>query len=96
MVEKIGPTGKNPLGGVPPGKNSKGKKAAEGAEETKPPEKLKPKVSSKLQKFIDSVREAEPIRKNRVHEVLKKLERGELLAPESIREAAEKLLREGP
>jgi len=53
-------------------------------------------VSSELQGLIERVKEAETFRKERVHQVLEKMRRGELIVSETVREAAEKILREGP
>jgi hypothetical protein len=52
-------------------------------------------VSSELRELIDRVKQAENYRKERVHQVWEKLRRGELLAAEALREAAEKILDEG-
>ena len=52
-------------------------------------------VSSELTELIDRVKGAENFRKERVHQVLEKLQRGELVTSETGREAAEKILREG-
>jgi len=53
-------------------------------------------VTSELQGLIDRVKSAPTVRKERIHEVLEKLQRGELLTSETVREAAERILREGP
>ena len=52
-------------------------------------------VASELRELIARVRRAETVRKHRVHQVLEKLQRGELVTSETVREAAERLLREG-
>jgi hypothetical protein len=52
-------------------------------------------VSSELRALIDRIKHAETFRKERVHEVLEKLQRGELVTSETVREAAERILREG-
>jgi len=52
-------------------------------------------VSPELRALLDRIRSAETLRKGLVHAVLEKLERGELVTSETVREAAEKILREG-
>jgi hypothetical protein len=52
-------------------------------------------VSSELRGLIDRIKHAETFRKERVHQVLEKLQRGELVTSETVREAAERILREG-
>ncbi|MFO8008496.1 MAG: hypothetical protein R6V05_12255 [Candidatus Brocadiia bacterium] len=53
-------------------------------------------VSSELKALIERVKQAGTYRKERVHQVLEKLQRGELVTSETVREAAERILREGP
>ncbi len=53
-------------------------------------------VSGDLRQLIERVKQAETFRKDRVHEVLEKLQRGELVTSETVREAAERILHEGP
>ena len=53
-------------------------------------------VSAELRALLDRIKGAETMRKGLVHAVLEKLERGELVTSETVREAAEKILREGP
>ena len=52
-------------------------------------------LPTELRELIERVKSAETFRKDRVHQVLEKLERDELVTSETVREAAEKLLREG-
>ena len=52
-------------------------------------------VSAELRALLDRIKSAEPLRKGLVHAVLEKLERGELVTSETVREAAEKILQEG-
>jgi hypothetical protein len=53
-------------------------------------------VSSELRALLGRVKGAETMRKGLVHAVVEKLNRGELVTSETVREAAEKILREGP
>ena len=53
-------------------------------------------VSPELRALLDRIKGAETMRKGAVHAVLEKLERGELVTSETVREAAEQILREGP
>ena len=53
-------------------------------------------VSPELRCLLDRIKGAETMRKGLVHAVMEKLERGELVTSETVREAAEKILREGP
>jgi len=53
-------------------------------------------ISAELNALLDRIRGAETMRKGLVHAVMEKLERGELVTSETVREAAEKILREGP
>lgn len=52
-------------------------------------------VSSELRVLIERIKQAGTFRKDRVHQVLEKLRRGELVTSETVREAAERLLQEG-
>ncbi len=52
-------------------------------------------VSSELRELVERIKGAETFRKARVHDVLEKLKRGELVISETVREAAERLLQEG-
>jgi hypothetical protein len=47
-----------------------------------------------LKDLIGRIKGADSVRKNRVHEVKKLMRNGELLSPEAIRNAAERLLAE--
>jgi hypothetical protein len=95
MVEEIGSTAPNS-----PDRLSRAERArtrapegADGAARTdKAPEDV---VSIELRDLIERVKQADTHRKERVHEVLEKLQRGELLTSETVREAAERILREG-
>jgi hypothetical protein len=53
-------------------------------------------VSSELRELIERVKSAETFRKERVHQVLEKLQRGELVTSETVIEAAERILGGGP
>lgn len=53
-------------------------------------------VSGELRSLIERIKAAETYRKDRVHQVLEKLQRGELVTSEAVREAAERILQEGP
>ncbi len=52
-------------------------------------------LSGDLRELIDRIRHARTFRKEKVHRVLEKLQEGELVTSETVREAAEKILREG-
>lgn len=52
-------------------------------------------LSGDLNELINRVKQADNIRKDRVHEVMQKLQNGRLVTPESIREAARQLLEGG-
>ncbi len=52
--------------------------------------------TNELQSLITRVRSADTFRKERVHQVLEKMQRGELITSETVREAAERILRGGP
>ena len=49
-------------------------------------------VSGELSELISRVKQADSVRKDRVHEVMQKLQNGTLVTPESIREAAKQML----
>ena len=53
-------------------------------------------VSAELRALLDRIKNAETMRKGVVHAVLERFERGELVTSETVREAAEQILREGP
>ncbi|MHC4480230.1 MAG: flagellar biosynthesis anti-sigma factor FlgM [Planctomycetota bacterium] len=95
MVEEIGATGHDRPERLPRGekaKNSRSESATKGRAGDEAPEVV---VSSELKELVDRVRQADVYRKERVHQVLEKLQRGELVTSEAVREAAEKILREG-
>jgi len=52
-------------------------------------------VGGELRGLIERVKAAETYRKERVHQVLEKLQRGELITSEAVREAARRILEEG-
>ncbi len=53
-------------------------------------------VSADLSALLARIKGAETLRKGLVHAVVEKLNRGELVTSETVRDAAEKILREGP
>lgn len=53
-------------------------------------------ISPDLSALLDRIKGAETMRKGLVHAVIKKLNRGALVTSETVRDAAEKILREGP
>lgn len=53
-------------------------------------------VSAELRVLLDRIKSAETMRKDVVHAVLEKYQRGELVTSETVRDAAEQILREGP
>ena len=53
-------------------------------------------VSADLRALLDRIKSAETMRKGVVHAVLEKFERGDLVTSETVRDAAEQILREGP
>jgi len=52
-------------------------------------------AGGELRSLIERVKAAETYRKERVHQVLEKLQRGELITSEAVREAARRILEEG-
>lgn len=95
MVEEISGTGSDRpdrLSRSDRAKTGESGSAADAPQGSKVPEVV---VSSELRVLIDRVKQAETYRKERVHEVLEKLQRGELVTSETVREAAERILREG-
>jgi hypothetical protein len=52
-------------------------------------------VTVELRQMMERVKGAEGYRKERVHQILERLQRGELVTSETVREAAETILREG-
>lgn len=96
MVDEIGGPGHDRFDRLPRADRAKAeelKKAAGGsAPGEEAPEVV---VSSGLKELIERVKQAETYRKDRVHQVLEKLERGELVTSETVREAAERILRGG-
>ena len=52
-------------------------------------------VGAELRGLIERVKSAEVYRKERVHQVLERLQRGELVTSETVREAANRILMEG-
>jgi len=95
MVEEIGGPGQDRLDRLSPRDRARIEdvgKAAEAPRAARAPEVM---VSSELRALIDRVKQAQTFRKERVHQVFEKLQRGELVTSETVREAAEKILREG-
>ncbi len=75
------------------GRVRKGDKAQDGSstERETGPDVLD-EVPGELQALIERVREGEAVRLERVHDVLDKMKRGELITSEAVREAAERIL----
>ena len=96
MVEEIGGTGYHPPDRLSPSgkpRTSGPEGVADARKGAESPEEVV--VSSELRELIDRVRQADIHRKERVHQVLEKLQRGELVTSEAVREAAERILRQG-
>ena len=95
MIEEITGAGPERTDPLPPSRRAR-ERRTEGstgsAQGEQAPEVV---VSSELRELISRVKQADVLRKDRVHQVLEKLERGELVTSETVREAAEKILREG-
>jgi uncharacterized protein YheU (UPF0270 family) len=95
MVEHINGPGQDRLDRLSPGERARileTRKATEALSSESGPGVV---VSSELRGLIDRIKHAETFRKERVHQVMEKLQRGELVTSETVREAAEKILREG-
>ena len=95
MIEEIRGAGFDGLDRlVRTGKSQKGEadSPAQAPSEDQDPAEALP---SELRELIDRIKHADGFRKERVHQVLEKLQSGELVTSETVREAAERILREG-
>ena len=95
MVEEIGVPGFERPGPLPRSSRTAAGRSKDAAGAPQSEEDSEVVVSSELKELINRVKQAEGFRKERVHEVLEKLQRGELVTSETVREAAESILREG-
>ncbi len=94
MVDEIGRLSNGWFGRI--GRNEKAKaQRADGRAEPGADDDPDVAVAGELQALLDRIRNSETTRMSRVHEVLEKLQRGELVTSEAVREAAERILREG-
>ena len=96
MVKEITGPGFEPLGRARRPRTRKGQAAADApaggrAADADDVEAL----PGEIRGLIDRVRGGETYRLERVHEVLEKLQRGELVTSETVRRAAERILRGG-
>ena len=95
MIEEVAGAGRERTDPLLPGRRARVRRAegqADPAGSKQAPEVV---VSSELRELISRVKQADVIRKDRVHQVLEKLQRGELVTSETVREAAEKILGTG-
>ena len=95
MADKTSPIGRDGLSRLSGSGKAKVHASESSAAAPRSDEASEPVVSPELRELIDRVKQAEDYRKERVHQVWEKLQRGELLGAEAIREAAEKILDEG-
>jgi len=96
MVERIGAAGSTPAENVSPSGKPSAKDLKNAKVDHEERETSGVTVSISLQSVMQRVREAEAYRKERVHQVLEKIQDGTLLSSEALREAADRILREGP
>ena len=92
MIDEISGAGRERTDPLAAGRRARVRRAggrADAAEGTEAPEVV---VSSELSELIRRVKLADVVRKDRVHQVLEKLQRGELVTSETVREAAENIL----
>ena len=95
MADEISPVGRDRLSRLSGSRKAKVPTSEGSAAAPRNDGASEPVVSSELRELIDRVKQAENYRKERVHQVWEKLQRGELLAAEALQEAAEKMLDEG-
>lgn len=94
MVDSVNGAGHVGRGRITDSKRA-GSKKGESVKESKPvARETDDMVSGDLQELVGQIRKADDVRKNRVHEVKEMMRNGELLTPEAIRNAAERLLSE--
>lgn len=96
MVEEITGPGYEPLGRARRARTRKTDTTDHAQGDGQPKEiDESDELPGELQTLIDRIRKGEAYRLERVHEVLEKLQRGELVTSETVRRAAERILREG-
>jgi len=97
MIEEIGATGQDRLNGVSSGKKPRAERSERaGSKDRSAGEAPEVSVSSRLADYVECIKRADNVRKERVHQVLEKMQRGELITPETVQRAAQKILQEGP
>ena len=96
MVQEIRGPGHDQSPGVTRSNGPKGRKPAKPTDSVAGSGSPAVEVSGELNDLISRVKQAEVFRKDRVHQVLEKLQRGELVTSETVRDAAERLLQGGP
>ncbi len=96
MVQEIRGSGHDQSPGVTRSSGAKVSKPAKPTDSAAGSSASAVEVSGELNDLISRVKQADVFRKDRVHQVLEKLQRGELVTSETVREAAERLLQGGP
>ncbi len=92
MVNEIGPAGQNHPEGVVQGNKGCSQDVSQGSSNPTSPEAHETELSSNLQQILDRVSCETPVRAERVQEVTEKMKQGELVTPDTIRNAAANLL----
>ena len=95
MIEEIDAAGNDRLDRLSPGERTRTDESGRAAQTPQGGKAQEVVVSSGLTELIDRVKQAESFRKERVSQVLEKLQLGELVTSETVRGAAERILNEG-
>ena len=95
MIDEIAGAGPGRLDRSSPGAAARTRKAERGKGGAGSDEPLDVAVPGGLRALMERVKQADVHRKERVHAVLEKLQRGELVTSETVRLTAEGILRTG-
>ena len=92
MVKEISGAGPDRVFLGKSARSDKPRKVSSGSKGDDAPEAV---VGGEVKGLVERVKAAEVYRKERVHQVLEKFQRGELITSETVREAARKILEGG-
>lgn len=94
MVEHIGGTGNTPL--RPTNRTASAENDGEETSTRKTnSNEQSVRVSGDLEKLVRRVKDADTVRKEKVHRVKELLSAGRLVTPETVRKSAEQIMKEG-
>ena len=95
MLEEVTGSGRGGLRPLSPGEKARARAAERTADRPADGGGVQGEVADELRALVERVKQADTFRKERVHAVLEKLQKGELVTPDAVRQAAQRILLEG-